>query len=240
VDTLGDQAGTADPGSNHLATNFADDVAVAHDDLSPDDRRHRRAFRRRAVERVHMVHAVEVVIADRAFLTQVSDREIAVGANRDCPLLRVHVPRIRRSLGTRGRPSAGRPNVVDTNHVRVRLLFAPVDGRGDNAIWPQYLTESFVLDLDLTNERPFRPTRETYEHIDLLTAPPPGGRVFEPWNREQLFAEIGTRVDQIELLLLAEPTLPRPAVTFRDGPVWAADKVSHWLASNHSAAVGQG
>jgi hypothetical protein len=56
----------------------------------------------------------------------------------------------------------GRPGYVDTRRIRERPLFAPADRRGHDAIWLQYLRESFVLDLvsasfrsasDATDER---------------------------------------------------------------------------------------
>jgi excisionase family DNA binding protein len=131
-----------------------------------------------------------------------------------------------------GRPFVGRPGYVDTRHIRQRLLLAPADGRGHDAIWLQYFRQSFVLDLDLTNAAPFRPTRETYEHLDMLAGTPPGGREIELWNRQHVALEIRARGYEIGLLLKVEPSFPRPVVEFHDGPVWDAGQVQRWLA-NH-------
>jgi hypothetical protein len=142
--------------------------------------------------------------------------------------------------GAVGRPFVGRPGYVDTNHVRVRLFLAPPDGRGSRAIWLQYLSQSFVLDLDLTNAKPFHPSRDTYEHIDLLTEPPPGGRTIRLLNGDELAIAIGARPDEIDLLLVADSTFPRAAVTFKDGPVWASDKVERWLATRTPVELERG
>jgi excisionase family DNA binding protein len=132
------------------------------------------------------------------------------------------------SSGRVGRPFAGRPGRVDTAHVRVRLFLAPADGRGHDAIWLQYLRESFVLDLDYRDPRPFRPTQATYEALDLLTGTPPGGREFEFWNREDLALELGASALAVEILPAHDPTFPQPVVTFRDGPIWDAAQVQRW------------
>jgi excisionase family DNA binding protein len=134
--------------------------------------------------------------------------------------------------GRVGRPFVGRPGYVDTQHVRVRLFLAPADGRGHNSIWLQYLTESFVLDLDLTNPRAFHPTRDNFEQLDLLTGPPPGGRTFDLWNSEHVGREIGAHSSDLEVLARADPTFPAPAVTFRDGAVWDGGKVERWVAQH--------
>lgn len=136
--------------------------------------------------------------------------------------------------GRVGRPFVGRPGYVDTQHIRQRLLLSPADGRGHDSIWLQYLRQNFVLDLDLTNASPFRPTRQTYEHIDLLTQTPPGGREIEFWNRQHLMREAEATALQLERMIGSDSTFPEPAVRFHDGPVWAAAKVTRWLAGHGS------
>lgn len=137
--------------------------------------------------------------------------------------------------GRVGRRFVGRPNYVDTRHVRVRLLFAPADGRGHDAIWLQYLREGSVLDLDLTNPKPFRWKGEPFQDLGLETAPP-GSRAIELWNRQHLAHELETRPDVIDLLLEHDPTFPQPVVTFKDGPVWDAARVERWPALRRPTA----
>lgn len=132
--------------------------------------------------------------------------------------------------GQVGRPFVGRPGYVDTQHIRVRLFLDPADGRGHDAIWVQYLRESFVLDLDLTNAQAFHPTRDNYEQLDMLTATPPGGRTIELWNRDHVEREVGAGLSELDVLMRADATFPTPAVTFHDGPVWDAAKVERWFA----------
>jgi hypothetical protein len=134
------------------------------------------------------------------------------------------------NIGRTGRPFVGRPGFVDTQHVRVRLFLAPADGRGHDAIWVQYLYESFVLDLELTNAKPFRPTRQTYEALDLLTDVPPGGRQFEFWNRQQVALEYGVEPHAVDLRVELDPYFPRPIVAFRDGPIWEAKQFTRYEA----------
>jgi excisionase family DNA binding protein len=134
--------------------------------------------------------------------------------------------------GQAGRPFAGRPGYVDTRFIRQRLLLAPADGRGHDAVWLQYLRESFVLDPDLTNAAPFHPTKGTYEHLDLLTGAPPGGREMELWNEGHVALEIGARGYEVPLLLGIDPSFPMPAVSFKDGAVWDAGRITRWLAAN--------
>jgi excisionase family DNA binding protein len=129
-----------------------------------------------------------------------------------------------------GRPFVGRPGYVDTRHIRQRLLLAPADGRGHDAIWLQYLRQSFVLDLDLSNASPFHPNRATFEHLDMLTGAPPGGREIELWNQQHLETEIGARGFEVNLLIERDPTFPQPVVAFDDGPVWDAGQLTRWLA----------
>lgn len=134
--------------------------------------------------------------------------------------------------GQAGRPFAGRPGYVDTRFIRQRLLLAPADGRGHDAVWLQYLRQSFVLDLDLTNAAPFHPTGVTYAHLDLLTGAPPGGREIELWNHRHVALEIGARGFEVQLLLGVDPSFPMPAVTFHDGDVWDAAGITRWLSGN--------
>jgi hypothetical protein len=138
--------------------------------------------------------------------------------------------------GRVGRPFVGRPGYVDTRHIRVRLFLAPADGRGHDALWFQYIRQSFVLDLDLTNAVPFQATRQTYEHLDLLTDSPPGGRTIELWNREHVATEIGARQFEVSLLVDIGQIAP-PAVTFRDGPVWDAAAIERWRAEQPNTAA---
>ena len=137
--------------------------------------------------------------------------------------------------GQAGRPFAGRPGYVDTRFIRQRLLLSPADGRGHDAVWLQYLRESFVLDLDLTNATPFHPTKDTYEHLDLLTGAPPGGREIELWNVRHVALEIGARGFEVPLLLRIDPSFPMPAVTFIAGAVWDAARIIRWLSANGGA-----
>jgi excisionase family DNA binding protein len=136
--------------------------------------------------------------------------------------------------GRIGRPFVGRPGYVDTQHVRVRLLFAPADGRGHDAIWLQYLRQSFVFDLDLTNPKAFRWTSEPYEDLTPETTPP-GGRVIELWNREHVAREISARRHDVDALISVDPTFPAPVVTFHDGPVWDATAIERWWATRGAA-----
>jgi len=53
-------------------------LAVAHDDLAAHDRGHRLAFGLVALERGDHVLAVQVGIADDAFLGQVDDRQVTI------------------------------------------------------------------------------------------------------------------------------------------------------------------
>jgi excisionase family DNA binding protein len=133
--------------------------------------------------------------------------------------------------GRVGRGFVGRPGDVDTQHVRVRLMLAPADGRGHDAIWLQYLRQSFVLDPELTNAVPFRPSRETYEMIDLLTSTTPGGRTFEFWNRSHLARELHISEDEVDWRV-RNWGLPEPIVTFRDGPIWDGQAVQRWSTTH--------
>ena len=134
------------------------------------------------------------------------------------------------SHGRVGRPFVGRPGHVDTQHVQIRLLFAPADGRGHDALWLEYLGENFVLDLDLTNPKPFHWTSEPYEDLTRETIPP-GGRAIELRNREHIAREIGARRHDVDALISVDPTYPRPLVTFADGPVWDAAAIERWRAA---------
>lgn len=141
------------------------------------------------------------------------------------------------SRGRVGRPFKGQPGHVDTDHVRVRLLFGPADGRGHDAIWLQYLRENFVLDLDLTNAKPFQWTGEAFQELRADTTPP-AGRVIRLWNTQQVARRLAVHVDLLNVLLTQDGTLPRPIVTFHDGPVWDADRVERWLAGHRVSVVG--
>lgn len=136
--------------------------------------------------------------------------------------------------GRIGRLFVGRPGYVDTQHVRVRLLFAPADGRGHDAIWLQYLRESFVLDLDWTDSRPFRWSSQPFQALDPESTPP-GGRVIELWNRAHVARELGTRSDLVDSIVRQDATFPLPVVTFRDGPVWEGAAVERWIRQHTPA-----
>ena len=136
--------------------------------------------------------------------------------------------------GRIGRPFLGRPGYVDTQHVRVRLLFGPADGRGYDALWVQYLTEGFVLDLNWTNPKPFEWRDEPFQTIDPETTPP-GGRVIELWNRAHVARELQTRSDLIDQLMRQDVTFPLPVMVFHDGPVWDGARVERWMAQHRPA-----
>ena len=140
------------------------------------------------------------------------------------------------SHGRVGRPFVGRKGYVDTQHVRIRLLFAPADGRGHDSIWLQYLRQSFVLDLELTNPMPFRWTSQPYQDLTKETTPP-GGRTIELWNREHVGREVGALPFEVDLLTNIEPDFPAPVVTFHDGPVWDGARVERWHAKRVSVAT---
>jgi excisionase family DNA binding protein len=136
------------------------------------------------------------------------------------------------SYGTHGKPFNPRPGYVDTAHVRRRLLFAPADGRGTDAIWIQYLSEAFVFDLDLTNPKPFRWTGQPFQDLAGWEQPPSTLRRVELWNREQLAVALQAQPYAIDLLPEIDPTFPEPIIKFRDGPVWDSEAVERWQAQH--------
>jgi excisionase family DNA binding protein len=137
--------------------------------------------------------------------------------------------------GRPGRPFVGRRGYVDTQHVRLRLLFAPADGRGHDSLWLQYLRESIVLDLDWANPKPFRWDGEPFEVLDRKR-PIAGGRIVELWNRANVARELGTRPEIVDLLDRQDATFPKPVTTFRDGSVWDGGAVERWQAQRDGRA----
>ncbi len=143
----------------------------------------------------------------------------------------------RRRLKRRDASYRGQPGRVGTKHVYARLMRAPADGRGHDAIRLSYLGEYFVLDLDLTNARPFDFRGRTGEDLArqfrlMWNERPPSPRL-EFWNSQRVARNVGIAETALDAFLAATAgDFPAQLATFNDGPIWEASAVQRWLKVN--------
>jgi hypothetical protein len=106
---------------------------------------------------------------------------------------------------------------INPKLVHVYLLADSIEGRSKGAWVFQYHGESFLTDPDGGNPEPFAWSDQPHEVID-----------FEVKTREEIAGTLRINPAKLGLVQRADSTFPAPILTFRDGPIWAAEAIEAW------------
>lgn len=106
---------------------------------------------------------------------------------------------------------------INPKLVHVYKLADPIDGREKGAWIFQYHGESFLTDPGGGNPLPFAWSDQPH---DVIT--------FDLRTREEIAGTLRINPAKLGLVQRADPTFPAPILTFRDGPIWAAEAVEAW------------
>jgi hypothetical protein len=106
---------------------------------------------------------------------------------------------------------------INPKLVRVYRLSDSIEGRPTGAWVFQYHGESFLTDADGGNPEPFAWSDQPHEVI-----------TFDVKTREEIAGTLRINPAKLGLVQRADPTFPAPILTFRDGPIWAAEAIEAW------------
>ena len=106
---------------------------------------------------------------------------------------------------------------INPKLVHVYQLTDPIEARPKGAWVFQYHGESFLTDPDGGNPEPFAWKDQAHEVLG-----------FEVKTREEIAGAMRINPAQLGFLQKTDSTFPSPILSFRDGPIWAAEAVEAW------------
>jgi hypothetical protein len=115
---------------------------------------------------------------------------------------------------------------INPKLVHVHHLLDAIDGRPDGAWVFQYHGESFVTDPGGGKPEPFAWADQPHQVMS-----------FEVKTREEIAGALRINPAKLALVQRTDTTFPAPILTFRDGPIWAADAIERWAPTPASDPV---
>jgi hypothetical protein len=106
---------------------------------------------------------------------------------------------------------------INPKLVHVFQLLDPLEGRPNGAWVFQYHGETFLTDPGGANPEPFAWSGQPHEVMG-----------FEVRTREEVAGALQVNPAKLGFVQRTDPTFPAPILSFRDGPIWAADAVERW------------
>ena len=106
---------------------------------------------------------------------------------------------------------------INPNLVHVYRLTDKIAGRAEGAWVFQYHGESFVTDPGGAKAEPFAWADQPHDVLDFAVK-----------TREEIAGAMRINPAKLALVQRTDKTFPAPIVTFRDGPIWAAEAVEPW------------
>jgi hypothetical protein len=106
---------------------------------------------------------------------------------------------------------------INPKLVRVFALLDPIEGRSEGAWVFQYHGESFVTDPGGANPEPLAWSDQPHHVV-----------AFEMKTQEEIAGQLRINPAKLGLVRRSDPTFPAPILSFRDGPIWAADAIERW------------
>jgi len=106
---------------------------------------------------------------------------------------------------------------INPRLVHVFQLTDPIEGRSKGAWAIQYHGETFLTDPGGGDPEPFAWSDQPHE---VLT--------FAVKTREEIAGSMRINPAKLGLVQRTDPTFPAPILSFRDGPIWAADAIEGW------------
>lgn len=108
---------------------------------------------------------------------------------------------------------------INSKLVRVSRLVDAVDGRPAGAWVIQYHGQTFVTDIGGGNPEPFAWRDQPHEPIDG----------FAVITQEEVAGALRVNPALLGFIRQGDKGFPQPILSFREGPIWAADAIEAWL-----------
>jgi hypothetical protein len=115
---------------------------------------------------------------------------------------------------------------INPNLVRVYQLLDSIEGRPNGAWVIQYHGESFLTDPDGGNPEPFAWSDQPHQVV-----------AFDVKTREEIAGQLRINPAKLGFVQRTDPTFPAPMLSFRDGPIWAAEAIERWAPSQPPVAA---
>ena len=106
---------------------------------------------------------------------------------------------------------------INPKLVHVHVLTDPIEGRTKGAWVFQYRGESFVTDPDGGNPQPLAWSDQPHEVISFAVK-----------TREEIAGDLRINPAMLAIVQRTDASFPAPILTFRDGPIWAAEAIEQW------------
>ena len=106
---------------------------------------------------------------------------------------------------------------INPNLVHVYHLIDAVESRPNGAWVIQYHGESFLTDPGGGNPEPFAWGDQPHQVVS-----------FDVRTREEIAGTLRINPAKVGLVQRTDPTFPVPILSFRDGPIWAAEAIERW------------
>jgi hypothetical protein len=115
---------------------------------------------------------------------------------------------------------------INPNLVHVYRLTDTVEGRADGAWVFQYHGESFVTDPGGANPEPFAWSDQPHLVLNFAVK-----------TREEIAGELRINPAKLGFVQRSDATFPAPLLSFREGPIWAADAIEAWAPTRPTVAA---
>lgn len=112
---------------------------------------------------------------------------------------------------------------INPKLVHVYQLVDAIEARPEGAWVFQYHGESFLTDPNGGNPEPIAWNDQPHQVLG-----------FEVKTQEEIAGQLRINPARVGLVQRTDPTFPAPILTFRDGPIWAADAIERWAPTQGS------
>ena len=112
---------------------------------------------------------------------------------------------------------------INPKLVHVYQLLDVLEARPEGAWVFQYHGESFLTDPEGGNPEPIAWNDQPHQVLG-----------FEVKTQEEIAGQLRINPARLGLLQRTDPTFPAPILSFRDGPIWAADAIEGWAPTQAS------
>jgi hypothetical protein len=115
---------------------------------------------------------------------------------------------------------------INPKLVHVYQLTDPVEGRAAGAWAIQYHGETFITDLGGANPEPLAWSDQPHTAV-----------TFPVKTREEIAGSMRINPAKLALVQRSDSSFPAPLLSFRDGPIWAADAIEAWAPTQPVVAA---
>ena len=115
---------------------------------------------------------------------------------------------------------------INPKLVHVYQLTDSIEGRSKGAWAIQYHGETFLTDPGGGNPEPFAWSDQPHQVLSFAVK-----------SREEIAGSMRINPAKLALVQRTDPTFPAPILSFRDGPIWAADAIEGWAPTQPPVAA---